>query len=181
MWQQGNLPLRPLKQPIPRIKSAKAKDMCALLLLFFPDVILLMSPRGPWSAPEAPEIPFRRDATLAFRAPASMEAFVSRVQVLQGKEKGSPVSVLLCSLDPDVRPVETRVWTPHAQVGAIVGRVEGRYSVVAALAGREFVARSTRTTVRTIFARMEDSVETELPDTLATVLEVGSFVFPTWI
>ena len=181
-WQQGNLPLEPLKEAIPRSKSAKAKDKCAPLLLFFLNAILLMSPQEPWSALEAPEIPFRRGATLAFRAPASMEASVSRVQVLQDKEKGSPVSVLPCSLEPDVRPGETRVWTPLAEMGVIVSRGEGRCSAVAVLVGRGLGARSTRTTARAIFARMEDSAETEQPDTLVTVLEVGSFLwqFQAW-
>ena len=151
--------------------------MCVPRLLFFLDAILLMSPQGPWSALEAPEIPSRRGATLAFRAPASMEASVSRVQVLQGKEKGSPASVLPCSLEPDVRPGETRVWSSLAETGVIVGRGGGRCSAVAVLVGRGLGARSTRTTARAIFARMGDSAETEQPDILATVLEVGSFLW----
>ena len=132
MWQQGNLPpLKPLKQAIPTVKSAKARGMCVSRLLFFLDTILLMSPQGPWSALEAPEIPSRLGATLAFRAPASMEASVSRVQVLQGKEKGSPANVLPCSLDPDARPGEIRAWTPLAETGDIVDPGEERCSAVA--------------------------------------------------
>ena len=102
-----------------------------------------------------------------------MVASVSRVQVLQGEEKGSLASVLPCSLERDARAGGTRAWTRLAETTAIVDRAEGRCSAVAALAGRVRGVRSTRTIARAMFVRMEDSAETEQLDTLATALEVG--------
>ena len=109
-----------------------------------------------------------------------MVASVSRVQVRQGKEKGSLVSVLPCSLDRDARPVETPAWTHLAETVGTADREEGRCSAVAVPGGRERGVRSTPTNARAMFARMEDCAETELLDTLVTVLEVGCPRFLAW-
>ena len=150
------------------------------LLLFSLDAHSSMSLQEPWFALGTLEIRFRRGATLAFPAPASMVAYVSRVQVPQGQKKGSLVIALPCSLDPDARPGETPAWTHLAEMVGIVDREEERCSVVAVPDGRERGARSTPTNARAMFARMEDCAETELLDTLVTVLEVGCSHLLAW-